>query len=203
MQITVDEARKLIAQQQVAHKLLAGFYQNILASFDRLVAECDYTFSGWWPALTSRPCQARTNPSSKWIWDFLPLYAASFEYKMLEEPAKAQPGNCVIVFRLFCDEGFRNEYRTGYVDPVDLESKGGCVELMIYRCITSSSKRCLDIYNKAEWPKPFTDGWQDVGSSVMRAYYKYYPLEYFITEQDSIKMHLRELLSKGYKVPEK
>ncbi|CAK7014850.1 MAG: hypothetical protein DELT_02215 [Desulfovibrio sp.] len=202
MPITVEDARKLIAQQQVAHKLLAGFYQNLLTSFDRLVAKCGYTFSGWWPALTNRPCQARTNPSSKWIWDFLPLYAATFEYKMQEEPAKSQPGNCVLIFRLFCDEGFRSEYRTGYVDPVDLESKDGCIELMVYRCIKADTKRCSELYDASEWPKPFEDGWQNICPPSMRAYYKRYPLEAFITEHDSIQTHLIDLTSKGYVVPE-
>lgn len=202
MQITIEEARKLVAQQQIAHKLLAGFYQNLLTSFDRLAAKCDYSFSGWWPALTNRPCQTRTNPSSKWIWDFLPLYSTTFEYKMLAEPTKAQPGNCVLVFRLYCDEGFRTEYRTGYIDPIDLESKDGCIELMVYRCIKSDLKGCSELYSASEWPKPFSDGWQNGGPPSMKVYYKRYLLENFITEQESIQAHLIELTSKDYMVPE-
>jgi hypothetical protein len=199
MQITLDEASALIAQQKVAHKLLAGFYQNILASFDKLVDKCGYTFSGWWPTLTHRPCMARTNPSSKWIWDFLPLYASTFEYKMLKEPAKAQPGNCVLVFRLYCDEGFRQEYRRGYADPVDLESKEGSIELMVYRCIKSDTKSCSELYDVSEWLKPFTDGWQqNLCPPSMMAYYKRYTLENFITEQDNIQAHLVELTSSDY-----
>jgi hypothetical protein len=199
MQITIEEAGTLIAQQQVAHKLLAGFYQNILPSFDKLAGECGYVFSYWRPSLTNRPCQARTNPSSKWIWDFLPLYASTFEYKMLEEPAKAQPGNCVLIFRLFCDEGFREEYRTGYVDPVDLESKEGSIELMVYRCIKSDTRSCSKLYEASEWLTPFIDGWQqNLCPPSMMAYYKRYPLENFITEQENIQAHLVELTSNDY-----
>lgn len=202
MQITAEEARTLIAQQQVAHKLLAGFYRNLLTGFDRLVSKCGYTFSSWRPTLTDRPCQARTNPTSKWVWDFLPLYASTFEYKMREEPAKAQPGNCVLILRLFCDEGFRSEYRTDYVDPVDLESKDGCVELMVYRCIKSDSKSCSELYDASQWPQPFSEGWQNVCPPSMRAYYKRYSLENFIMEQNEIQAHLKELTSKDYRAPE-
>lgn len=194
MHITAEEARQLVTQQQIAHKLLAGLYQNLLKGFDRLASDCGFAFNGWWP-LSNRPCQTRTNPSSRPAWDLLPLYAVNFEYTMQKEPEKARPGNCILILRLYCDEGFRSEYRTGYPDPVDLESRGGCVELILYRCIKPSSKTCLELYNEAEWPKPFTDGWQDVGSPAMLAYYKYYPLEYFITEPDSIKAHLVERMS--------
>ena len=202
MPISIEEARTLVAQQQVAHKLIAGFYQNILADLGRLAANCGYTFSGWWPTLTDRPCQARTNPTSKWIWDFLPLYASTFEYKMLEEPTKAEPGNSVLIFRLYCDEAFRSEYRTSFIDPVDMESKQGGIELIVYRCLKSDAKSCFELYNGTEWPKPFTDGWQDVGSKNMKAYYQLFPLEYFIVEQDAIQTLLSDLTSKDYVVPE-
>lgn len=203
MQITIEEARTLIAQQQIAHKLIAGFYQNVLASFDRLTDKCGYKFSGWWPTLTDRPCQARTNPSSKWIWDFLPLYASTFEYRMKEEPETSQPGNCVLIFRLYCDEAFRSENRTGHIDPVDLVSKEGCVELMVYRSLKSDPKKCFDIYGESEWPKPFNDGWQkDICPPSMSVYYKRYPLEQFISNQEDIQNQLIQLTSADYVVPE-
>ena len=194
MPITPEEARTLVDQQKIAHKLLAGFYQNILASFDRLTKHLGYTFIRWWPTLTSRPCHTGTNPSSKWIWDFLPLYASTFVYNMQGEPTRAQPGNCVLVFRLYCDDGFKQEYRQGYIDPVDMKSKEGSVDLMVYRCIKSSSKSCYDLYNACNWPTT-VDVWEEVGHESMRAYLKRYFLEDFITKEDDIKNELVQLIT--------
>ena len=203
MQITAEEASYLVEQQQIAHKLLAGFYRNILACFNQLAKKCGYSFYQWEPLETAWPGKA--NPSTKWIWDYLPLYASCFVYKKSDEQTHARPGDCVLVFRLYCDEGFRSVWRTGYVDPVDLESKEGCVEMMIYRCISASRSSCSDLFNETQWPElkpPFAEGWYDVESQNMKAYYRRYSLENFITQQDSIHANIIEYTSKDFKVPE-
>lgn len=188
MQITAEEARTLVNQLQIAHKLLAGFYQNIMAIFNRLAENSGYDFGGWSPSYTDRPCRAQTNPSTKWIWDFLPLYASFFEYKKIDNSSSAQPGDCILAFRLFCDEGFKAEYRKGYVDPVDLESKEGSVEVMIYRCIKGDSNSCYEIYGTCEWCRESPEaGWQKVGHEKMVAYYKRYPLDQFIMNQEPVQ----------------
>ena len=108
----------------------------------------------------------------------------------------------MLAFRLYCDEGFRSEYRRGYVDPVDMQSKEGCVELAVYRCIKDGSKSCLALYDDSSWPNAFVDGWQNVCPPSMRVNYKRYSLADFIVGQGTVQAHLSELTSKDYEVPE-
>ena len=201
MSITIEEARELVKQQQISHRLIAGFYQNILKEFEDLAQLCGYTFKSWEPSYTDWPGRGRTNPSSKWIWDFLPLYASTFEYVMENEPEQAQPGNCVIVFSLRCDEGFSKAcQRTGYVDPVDLNSEQGSIEIRVFRCSKSSSKGCYELYQNCGWPEQSADEWQDVGCAEMEAHYKQYPLEEFIAKKDEVQAYLQELIKSDYEV---
>lgn len=209
MSINLEEAGALVKQQKIAHRLIAGIYQNILASFDNLGSKCDFVFDYWWPTWTNRPCQSKTNPTTKWIWDFLPLYASTFRYKMLKEPPNALPGNSLLVFRLYCDEGFRKENRKGgYIDPVDLDSKDGSVEIMVYRCIEPDSQSFSDLYDaekfneEKQWLNPFVEGWQKTSSSAIMGYYKRYLLEDFITGQENIEALIKELTSEDYVMPE-
>ena len=202
MSITIEEARELVKQQQISHRLIAGFYQNILKEFEKLANSCGYTFRNWWPSLTDRPCRNSTNPSSKWIWDFLPLYASTFEYVMENEPEQAQLGNCVIVFNLRCDEGFSKAcQRTGYVDPVDLNSEQGSIEIRVFRCFESPFKGyCYELYQNCGWPEQSADEWQDVGCAEMKAHYKRYPLEEFIAKKDEVLAYFQKLIKSDYKV---
>ena len=116
----------------------------------------------------------------------------------------ARPGHCVLRFRLFCDEGFKKDpenQRTG-LDPCDLKSEEGSVELVVYRCIKSGSESAVKLLEEDRWPMPSEDGWQDIGLKSMKAYYKRYLLENYITKQDTIQNDLDELTSKNYKVPD-
>jgi len=199
--ISKKDASKLIAQQQIAHKLLAGFYENILACFTRLADECGgYTFFRWGPFLTERTCQRLVNPFIRSIWEFLPLYASDFVYKLSDEPEEAQPGNCVLTFRLHCDEGFKSHNDP----PVKLESQSGSIKVYIDRCVKPDTMSVSKRYDTYYWPDQFNDGmWHDTESLYMKTYYKRYLLEDFIREQDSIQKHLCELTSKKYKVQTK
>ena len=80
MDVTLDQCQKLVADVQVAHRLLVAYYERLTSRMDMVARDLDARFFRWEPTETERPCRAKTLPSRNWLWDMVPLYAAYHAY---------------------------------------------------------------------------------------------------------------------------
>lgn len=201
MRLSPDEAQRLVAQQRIAHRLLVGLYRNLMIDFNKIAQECGYTFMAWDPEVCARPCAKKDNPANYWGWDLLPFYASWFAYRMQDKSAHAVPGDCILVFRLFFDEGFYDAKDAGEPDPVQMSSYGGCIEVILCRCIKGASSSCSKLFEESAWRDRRQPGWQNVENEYLLAHYQRYPLENFLSDPSSVLQDIQLLSSPDYSFP--
>ncbi len=147
--LTLEEAKLLIKQQQSAHKLIAGFYQNLLQMFDTIATACGHEFKFWAPKHNGRPVGTTGNPSLSPVWTMLPFYSAMLAYIKEKNNLHANVGDSIIRFDLYFDSA----YTGNNPSPLDLKSNTACVNIVLYRCIhEDKDKNIYQLYNKFAVP---------------------------------------------------
>lgn len=189
----------LVTQLQQAHILAAGFYQRILPQFDWIASDALFNeFWEWNPCETKRPGQQETQPSSRWAWDYLPLFASAHDYRERNDD-RAQQGDKALIFRLYIDDDFRKDSSlrarsNGESEPDPLQMSGkAVVEVNLYRCRQSSNTLLSDLIKKAGWPAPQPDHWrQSASCQELEVCSKHLPLAELLADPNKVSEWIKD-----------
>ncbi|WP_234774732.1 hypothetical protein, partial [Paraburkholderia tropica] len=110
MGLSIEDAEKMVEQLQFAHRISVAFYKRILPTLDNIASELDCQFRYWEPMHTSMPGRGTTQPSTKWAWDYAPLFAFNQVY-WRTDGVEAQPSDVGLSLCTYIDDGFAPENR--------------------------------------------------------------------------------------------
>jgi hypothetical protein len=170
MDVAVVDAEKLVRDVQVAHRIIVAYYESLLTTLDNLAKEFDLDFWYWDPLETSRPCRSSTQPSRNWLWDMIPLYAATHIYKRFSGK-RLRKGDFVVAFDVYAEDSFDSDKRraAGFAsnpDPLKLPKGEGLVRVEVYRCVQDSNQIWNTAWHDTRDPDIEVKGWQDVGHGI-------------------------------------
>ncbi len=171
MDVTLEQAEKLVVDIQVAHRLVVAFYERLLAGFNSVAAELQFDFWYWDPAETKRPCRSTTQPTKNWLWDMVPMYASSHVYRRASGQ-HPQVGDTVLLLRAYADDSFEEERRRaarvkGKPDPLKLPIGEGIIEVELYRWIRAYDHEWDPVWAALDDVDPSRPGWQEVKDGVL------------------------------------
>lgn len=191
MDISPDDLEDLLKKQRIAHQLIAGFYLNILTLIDETAKKFNTAFWRWEPIETSTPGQAKTHPLTKWIWDYLPLYASQYYYMKPDMAPRCKKGDYILTFQVYCDYGFHAVQEEGYIEPCQLESGPSILNMFIYKAIDKSTDSFMDIFRHQtnDWVKP-SEEWQDSGHPSVLGLCRSFELKDFIANPDIVVKYI-------------
>lgn len=197
MEVTPAEAEKIVSQVQVAHRLLAGYYQRILGRLDAIGAQLGMDYLSWDPLVTDRPCRSSTQPGKKWVWDLLPLYAFSYTFRRATHKTTRR-GDFVVDFSVYTDGAFEKSERkkariNGCPDPFTMPHGEGYVLANVYRYVSDARKSWDAAWYNAAEPDASVEGWQDVGEGF-EACSKRVPLAELISNPESVVRTLERMV---------
>ncbi len=163
MEITRESAEELVEQLQNAHRLSVAFYRRLLPTIDKFAAELGGQFCYWEPIENSMPCRSSTRPSSKWAWDFVPLYAASYVYWRTNGDT-ANPEDLGIAFRVYIEDSYSSKNRNasgikGQPDPIELPRGEGLIQIILCRPAVKSSKAFSELWHQPKKIEALTADW--------------------------------------------
>lgn len=150
MEINKDEAKNIVNQLQQAHRISVAFYRRMLPLFDETARKLGLGFYHWETLETNLPPKRATRPSSKWAWDFVPLYASKHAYRRSKNEKSVVKGDVGICFFLYIEDSFASENRkeSGQPDPVDMPVGKATIRAYAYR-------------PKAEYKRTFESWWSE------------------------------------------
>jgi len=154
MDITIQDAETLVSQLQQSHRIAVAFYRRFLPLLDDAAAQLGCQFKYWGPELTDMPCKSGTRPSSKWAWDFLPLFASNHIY-WRTAGGNAVPEDAGIYFILYIDDAFIQENRQkfkikGQPDAVAMPIGRATLQAFLYRPTKKSIKSFQELWYQTE-----------------------------------------------------
>lgn len=164
MNASETEIVNLVDQVQIAHRLCAGFYRRLLMELTKVAADAEFpAFWEWEPAVTNRPARSSVDPNSKWAWDMLPMFAASFWYKRFDAGAAAV-GDASLAFHIYIDENFKKERRIelgirGEPDAILLPRGSATVDIALHRCVAANGQTFADLWQEGRKAKSVSDEW--------------------------------------------
>lgn len=196
MELTKEQAEKLVADVQVAHRLLVAYYQRLLARLDLLARELDLDFWEWEPAENARPCRGTTQPGRKWLWDMLPLFASNHSYRRMRSET-LNKGDTVVIFSPYADDAYHSD-NCGPVgitgpDPLKLPFGNGVLYVELYRCVKSSKGTWSSALDEVESPDYELNGWQDVGLGLRACAFEF-ELAQLMRTPEALLNRVRSLL---------
>lgn len=200
MELTTEQAHKLVADVQVAHRLLVGFYERFLPSLDRGAEKLGLDFWYWDPMHTARPCRGNTRPTKNWLWDMVPLFAATHVYRKVSGK-RLKVGDMVVSFNVYTDHNFKPERRKemgvkGKPDPILLTQGEAVIEVDLYRVIKKSTQDFEDAWNDAEHPTFGRTDWHLV-HEAMEATMFLVAISEFVSNPDATWLRLQALMSES------
>ncbi len=167
MSIDFERARKLVADVQIAHRLVVAFYQRLLPSLDDIARQLEFDFWYWEPLHTSRPCTSGRQPTKSWLWDMLPLYASTYVYRKVAG-GNLQATDKAIQFLLHVDEGFMPETRKaakirGEPDPLTLPAGRATLRIDLFKGSVGECNESFDaVWEDTDQPDLVSGSWQAV-----------------------------------------
>lgn len=192
MDITSEELESLIEKQQIAHKLIAGFYINTLSAIRDIAFEFDTEFENWEPIENARPGRGSSHPLDKWIWDYLPLYASRYYYRKANMGEKCKKGDFAFHFDLYFDYGF-HEIANGYIEPSKMQSGTSLVIVSIYAA-QNDAKHSFDVlWDEAPWLVP-GERWQDSENGILYGAGEQFELKEVILHPETLKKHIENII---------
>lgn len=152
MGLTATDATDLVKQLQHAHRISVAFYRRILPTFDAIAADLDLQFWYWEPSHTSMPGRGSTQPSSKWAWDYVPLFASNHFYRRISGKT-ANPEDAALCFCLYIDDAFSPENRKakgikGQPDAVKMPIGNAVLQAYVYRPLDVSDYPFEQLWDK-------------------------------------------------------
>lgn len=205
MDVTPEQAQKLVADVQIAHRLVVGFYERLLPTFDSLSDNLGFDFWFWSPTETSRPCGENTRPTKNWLWDMVPLFAAEHAYRKVNGK-RLKVGDMALSFNVYIDDNFNSDVREvlghkGKPDPILLPLGKGTIAVDLYRATKRSNESFEQAWENANEPTPELSSWHSVHPN-MQAVALRVLLADFISEPEATRNLLRTLISQPYPEPE-
>lgn len=196
MELTIEQAEKLVSDVQVAHRLLVAYYERLLARLDLLARELDLDFWDWRPAENARPCRSTTQPGQKWLWDMLPLFASNHRYRKVRTESLKR-GDILVIFSPYADDSFHSDNRgndgSSGPDPLKLSFGKGVLYVEVYRCVKNSKVTWTESLQNAEYLHYERDEWQDVGFGL-RAQAFEFELAQLMRSPDTLRHKVQALL---------
>lgn len=153
MGLNKEDAVKIVEQLQHAHRISVAFYKRILPTLDNIASALNCQFRYWEPLHTSMPGRGTTQPSTKWAWDFTPLFAFHQVY-WRTDGVEAQPSDVGLSLSIYVDDGFTPENRkkigvVGQPDAVTLPPGRGIFQAYVYRPQEASSRPFSELWSEA------------------------------------------------------
>ncbi|MFJ5451622.1 hypothetical protein ACIPT4_01040 [Pectobacterium jejuense] len=107
--MNIEESLQQVRQ---AHRICAGFYQQVLPRIERVRELMDVQFLQWNPiSFNSLPSSAKSPLNTYWVWNFLPLMDTSFTFLKKSESRYFCPDDYILDIRLITDGELEWEYR--------------------------------------------------------------------------------------------
>jgi hypothetical protein len=191
----IKDAEQFVEQLQHAHRLSVAFYRRFLPTLDKIASQVGCRFGWWAPTVTDKPCQSTTRPSSKWAWDFVPLFASSYLYYR-EEGNTATPEDVGLLFRLFIDNAFSDEERErngvkGQPDAVNLPIGNAILQVVVFRP-TKKSNRSLDkLWKKIDYALLEPGTMREIGEEINVILHEW-PLADFLHNSQQVVEKLKQ-----------
>lgn len=165
-----EQAVELVENVRIAHRLSVGFYQRMMPLLDTTAEVLDCEFWYWKPVFTARPGASGTQPTRKWLWDMMPLFASRHVYRKVAG-GPLQRGDIAVSFGLYLDDGFKPEKRQtagvkGDPDPVLLPAGAAVLELELYRASDDGGDTFDAVWDKAASPDKKKTAWHQVHESL-------------------------------------
>ncbi len=102
-----NNLKNVLIEVRKAYRLIYLYQKNIISTIDRFSQEFPCQFYWWTPTKNSPTPQRSTNPTGRWVWDFLPLYSPAFLY--ISEGGQASdhsPGEWLLSLELITDSEY-------------------------------------------------------------------------------------------------
>jgi len=168
--LTTEQAQKLVVDVQVAHRLVVGFYERLLPSLDGGAEKLGFDFWYWEPMHTARPCRSTTRPSKSWLWDMVPLFAATHVYRRVSGK-RLKAGDMALAFNVYVDQNFKPEKRAalgqkGKPDPILLPRGESIIEVDLYRVVRKSTQDFEEAWDASEHPTHGRSDWHYVHKDI-------------------------------------
>lgn len=195
MAITKANANHLVNQLQNAHRISVAFYRRFLPLLDNLANEVGCAFSYWHPLETERVCLQKTRPSSKWAWDFIPLFASHHVYWRTASNT-VTPTDAGLAFSLYIDDNFSTEKRkqkkiSGQPDAVTLPIGNAVLQLYIYRPLKKSKQTFSDLWKNTPEPEIGEEMMQPLGENMQGIGFEW-PLADILYDTTNIRQILKK-----------
>lgn len=192
----------LVAQAQIAHRLVVGFYQRLLPTIQQVAKELELTFWEWEPYVTNRPCTKSKNPADYWAWDMAPLMASNHRYWRTNGNT-AEVGDAILNLYVSFDSHFSNDdwEQWGIVDDQEpdatrLPMGSAMVEIYLGRCDKRSRKPLKQLWDESGDMEDDDDDigrWQAISQNLNAIYLKKSLADFIASPEDTIAQ-LRTLL---------
>ena len=192
--ITVEDANKLVSSVQVAHRIAVGFYGRVLPMLDEIAGQLGLDFWDWGSEEDRVVPRGSTPPSSRWSWDFVPLYSSLHCYSRESGKNLASPTDVVLGLVLYIDDSFERDgpVRAGSAhqpDPVSLPIGRAVLRTYVYRPRHDVPEDLLTVWNKSAWVHPV--GIWEIASEYMMAIGREWTLAEAISNPQAIVEFLK------------
>ncbi len=196
MEMSLEQADRIVEQVQTAHRLATAFYQRLLPRLAGTTEQLDLAFWYWKPAHTQRPGNSATPPGKNWAWDYLPLFASRHVYRRIAAES-ARAGDVIAVLDVHVDDQFRPENlkragNSGQPDPIDMKRGAGTLTVHLYVCLQDDERSTGMLWEKAA-PLSRESGWRTDGA--FRTTTVTVPLARFLAEPDAVTQELKSVLA--------
>lgn len=203
--ITPQNFDTLVAQTQIAHRMIVGFYQRLLPTIKQVAQELEFTLWEWDPMITDRPCKKSKDPADQWAWDMVPMLAANHRY-WRTNGATTEVGDAVLNLYFTFDSHFSHSdwEQWGIADDQEpdatqLPMGSAIVEIYLSRCDKRSDtplKRLWEEAGEMEDEENHPGCWQAISPHFNAVYLKKSLADFIASPEDSIAQ-IRALLDES------
>lgn len=186
----------LVAQSQIAHRLVVGFYQRLLPTIKQVATELEFTFWEWEPWVTDRPCKKSKDPTVHWAWDMVPMFASNLRY-WRTNGTTTEVGDAVLSMYVSFDSSFSDrEWEDEEPDATQLPIGAATVQIYLSRCNKRSDtplKKLWEESGEMEDEESNPGHWQSISEHLNTVYLKK-SLDDFIASPEDTIAKIRDLL---------
>lgn len=200
-EISREDARDLVKQVQVAHRLAAGFYQRILPILDEIANKLDLEFVAWEPLETELPKKNR-QPGSLWAWDFLPMYCSEFGYSRIKDQSKTDATDVHLSFLLSIDQNFHATERKSLglsteqePDAVSLKEGNAIVRALVFRPTCALNTPFDNLFDDTCRHTNFPQGKQLISDGFFCVGHQWELTDFLSSQQDVIKQLQKTIMT--------